>query len=123
MQIPVQITFRDMAPSPALEASIRERAAKLEQFGEVNSCRVAVQEPHRHSHKGTHFHVRIDVTLPGDEIVVARTPATHEAHEDAYVAVREAFETMYRQLNEWVRKRRDTRRGAAAAPPEQSKLT
>lgn len=117
MQIPVQITFRDMETSPALEATIRERVQKLEQFGEVNSCRVLIESPHRSSQKGHHFRVRIDITVPGDEIVVGRDPAGHDAFTDPYVAVRDAFDAASRQVNEWGRKRRDTRRGAAAAPP------
>ncbi len=117
MQIPVQITFRDMETSPALEATIRERVQKLEQYGEVNSCRVLIESPHRHSQKGSHFRVRIDLTLHGDELVVGRDPAAHDAYADPYVAVREAFDAANRQVNEWGRKRRDTRRGAAGAPP------
>lgn len=117
MQVPVQITFRDMETSPALESAIRERAQKLEQYGEVNSCRVLVESPHRHSQKGHHFRVRLDITLPGDEIVIGRDPAGHDSYEDAYVAVREAFDAANRQVSEWVRKRRDTRRVPNEAPP------
>ncbi len=118
MQSPVQITFRDMASSPALELAIRERAAKLDRFGEVNRCRVLIEAPHRHSQKGNHYRVRIDLTLSGEELVVGRDPAAHEAAADAYVAVREAFDAAYRQLNEWGRKRRDTHRVPSASLPQ-----
>lgn len=51
MAYPLQITFRNMAPSAAIEASIREKAAKLEVFYErIMSCRVIVEAPHRHHH-------------------------------------------------------------------------
>ena len=53
MQQPLQITFRDIPRSEALEADIREKAAKLDQFYEkVMACRVVVESPHKHHHKG-----------------------------------------------------------------------
>ena len=53
MQIPLQITFKDMDPSPAIEARIREKAAELERFfAHVSRCHVVVSSPHRHHRKG-----------------------------------------------------------------------
>ena len=108
MQIPLQITFRDMEPSDAVEASIREKAAKLDQFyDQIMSCRVMVEAPHGHHHKGRLFQVRIDLTVPEGELLV-----THEhhhkdsAHEDVYVVIRDAFDAMKRQLEDYARKRR-----------------
>ena len=108
MQIPLEITFRDMEPSEAVEARIREKAAKLDHFYEhVMSCRVMVEAPHGHHHQGRLYHVRIDVTVPDGELLV-----THEhhhkdhAHEDVYVAIRDAFDAMKRQLEDYARKRR-----------------
>lgn len=108
MQIPLQITFRDMEPSDAVEARIREKVAKLDHFYDQNmSCRVMVEAPHAHHHKGKLFQVRIDLTVPEGELLV-----THEhhhkdpAHEDVYVAIRDAFDAMKRQLEDYARKRR-----------------
>ena len=71
MQIPLQITFRDMAPSAAIDARIRERVADLERFYDgITRCHVVVHAPHRRQHQGTLFHVRIDLTVPGAELVV-----------------------------------------------------
>lgn len=107
MQLPLQIVFRNMEPSPAIEAKVRERADKLERFAErIMSCRVAVEERHRHHRQGNLFHVRIDVKLPGTEIVANREPAEHHAHEDVYVAIRDAFDAVQRQLEDHVRLRR-----------------
>lgn len=103
----VQITFRDMDPSAALEARIRERISQLERVCErLTSCRVIVEAPHRHHHQGKLFHIRIDVTLPGGEIVVGRDPAEHHAHEDAYVTVRDAFDALRRRLDDHTQRRR-----------------
>lgn len=105
MQLPLQITFRDMDPSAAVETKIREKAAKLDQFFDhIMSCRVTVEAPHRRHHQGNLFHVRIDVTVPGKELVVSREPAEHQAHEDAYVVIRDAFNAMRRQLEDYSRR-------------------
>ena len=75
MEIPLKITFRDMAPSPAIEANIREKAAKLDSlYDRIMSCRVIVEAPHRHHHKGKTYEVRIDLTVPGGELVINRAP-------------------------------------------------
>ena len=107
MQQPLQITFRDIPRSEALEADIREKAAKLDQFYEkVMACRVMVEAPHSHHHKGNLYHIRIDLTVPGGELVVKRGPKEHHAHEDPYVAVRDAFNAAQRLLQDYARKQR-----------------
>ena len=68
MQIPLQITFRDMEPSDAIEQAVREKAEKLEQFAEIMSCRVVVQMINKHSHKGTLYQVSIELTATGREV-------------------------------------------------------
>ena len=76
MQVPLQITFRNMESSPLAEQWIRAAADKLENlYGRIMGCRVAVEVPHRHRRKGSAYHVRIDLTLPGGEIVVKRQPS------------------------------------------------
>ena len=108
MQIPLQITFRDMEPSAAVEARIREKATKLEQYYDnIISCRVMVEAPHGHKHQGKLFQVHIDLGVPDRELVV--THAHHHkdhAHEDVYVAIRDAFDAMKRQLEDHARVRR-----------------
>ena len=107
MQIPLQITFKNMEPSPAVEAAIREKAAKLEHFADaITSCRVTVEAPHQHHHKGNLYSIKVDVTLPGKEIVTTRNPSQHHAHEDVYVAIRDAFDIARRQLEDYTRQRR-----------------
>ncbi len=107
MQVPLQITFHDIDPSDAIEARIRERAAKLEEFYDrITSCRVVVEAPHRRNHKGRLYSVRIDLALPGAEIVVNREPQLNHAHEDVYVALRDAFNAAQRRIQDYVRRRR-----------------
>lgn len=102
MQTPLQITIRDLEPSEALETRIREKAQKLEEFFKhIVSCRVVVESPHKHHHQGKQFNVRIDIGVPGNEIVVNR-----DHHEDVYVALRDAFDAAKRQLEDYARKTR-----------------
>ncbi len=107
MKIPLQITFQGMEPSPALEARLRVAADKLERYcDEIIGCRVSIESPHRHHETGRVFHVRVTVTVPGQTLVAAREPELHHAYTDVHVAVRDAFDTMRRLLEEHGRKRR-----------------
>ena len=112
MQIPVQITVRDMAHSEALDEHISAKAAKLEQyFSPITSCRVVIEAPHKHSHQGRQYVVRLDITVPGQEIVV-----NHEHDEDVFVALRDAFDAAKRRLEDYARIRRgETRTRQAGA--------
>lgn len=97
MQIPLELTLRDIPHSEAVEARIREKAAKLDRFfGRIMSCRVTVESPQRHKHNGKLYSVHIDLTLPGrGELVVNRVQ-----DEDVYVAIRDAFNAAVRQLED-----------------------
>lgn len=107
MQVPLQITFRYMERSSAVEAKIRERCHRLEQFAEhVTSCRVTLEAPHKPRHNDGLYKVKIDITLPGEEQVASRHLDQHHAHEDIYVAIRDAFDAARRQLEDYVRRRR-----------------
>lgn len=108
MRIPMEITFRHMDPSPAVEARIREKAEKLDRFYEnVMGMRVVVEAPHEHKTQGKLFHVRIDLTVPGGELVVSKGyHHQSQAHEDVYVALRDAFDAAKRRLEEYSRQQR-----------------
>lgn len=106
MQLPLQITFRNIPPSEAVEKKIREKAQKLQRITDnIVACRVTVEAPHKHHYKGSTYQVHIDLTIPGNEIVVSRDPGLNHAHENVYVAVRDAFNAVQRQLEEYVRQR------------------
>ena len=94
MQIPLQITLRNIPRSAAVEAAIRKRAAKLDRFHrKIVSCRVVVEIPSRHKHQGKEFVVHLDIKLPGTEIVVSR-----DHHVDLYTALNDAFHAAQRRL-------------------------
>lgn len=99
--LPLQITMKDIPASPALENQIRERTEKLSQFYDrIISCRVVIEVPQKHKHRGKLFKACIDLSVPGKELVVNR-----KFNEDAHIAVRDAFDAMERQLEDHARKR------------------
>lgn len=125
MELPVQITYRNMEPSDAVTARIEAEAAKLDTFYDrITSCRVLVEAPHRHHKRGELFHVRIELGVPGTELVVSHEPTPHATlshdeeaalkkhievhpeHKDIYVAVRDAFGSARRQLQDYVKRMR-----------------
>ena len=101
MQSSLQISFRGMEPSPAVEARIRERAARLDRlYDRITSCHVVVQAPHQHHHRGKLYEVRIQLRVPRTELLINREGVRDHAHEDVYVAIRDAFEAAERRLED-----------------------
>lgn len=98
---PLQITLHGVTPSVTLERDIRRKAGALRRVcREIVSCRVVVERPHLHRHRGAQFVVRLHLAVPGREIVV-----NHDHDADARVAVRDAFRAARRQLEGHVRRR------------------
>jgi len=94
MQIPLQITIRDIPPSEALTNHIKEKASKLERFADkIISCHVVVEVPQKHKHNGKIYNTRIDITVPKEEIVINKVQ-----DEDIYVSIRDAFNAAKRKL-------------------------
>jgi ribosome-associated translation inhibitor RaiA len=107
MTFPLQITFRDLPSSAAVEAEIRERAEHLERvFDRLTSCRVIVEGRHRPQRAGKVAHLCVELTLPGKIITVGRGATEFEAHDDVFVAVRTAFDAARRRLDRYARRRR-----------------
>jgi ribosome-associated translation inhibitor RaiA len=96
---PVQISYHGMEPSDALTELVHVRAAQLEHVSDrILSLRVLVDAPHHHHRHGNHYRVRIEVTLPGHDIVIGHDVEERDADEDAYQAVRHAFDAARRRL-------------------------
>jgi len=102
MKLPVHIQFHGMEPSGALQASAREHANKLERLApDIVACRVAIGVEQKHQHQGRPYSVRVDLSVPGHELVVNKVQ-----NEDVYVAMRDAFDSMRRQLESLAERRR-----------------
>ncbi|MBU1232948.1 MAG: HPF/RaiA family ribosome-associated protein [Proteobacteria bacterium] len=108
MQVPLQITFRNMESSLAIEADIKKRVDKLNRHHtDIISCRVVVEAPLQHKQKGGLFNVCIDLTCPQGKLEINREPAAqHHAHEDLYVVLRDAFNAADRKLDEYKSRRK-----------------
>lgn len=115
-----------------VEAHIREAASKLDIFcDEIMSCRVLIEAPHRHHRKGRQYHVRVDLTVPGAELVIKRAPrlvsdkptrfhkapdevemeesrelSKYAAHDDVQLSIRDTFDAARRKLQDYARRRR-----------------
>lgn len=102
MEIPLQITTRDIDLTDSIKTEITEKAEKLNIFyNRITRCRVVIESPKRHQHEGKLYSIHIYITIPGAEIMVKR-----ELDKDIYVAIRDAFHDARRKLEEFVRKQR-----------------
>jgi ribosome-associated translation inhibitor RaiA len=91
-----------------VEAKVRERVEELEQFySGIISCHVMIEAPSRRHRQGGLYHIRVDLKVPGREIVVKRDPSEHHVHEDIHVAVRDCFDAARRQLEDHARRQRE----------------
>jgi ribosomal subunit interface protein len=101
MKLPFELRQKDVALTAALAEEIRERAGKLEQFFDrIMRCRVTVEGPGNHHRQGL-YRVKIDITVPGAEIVVDKQEAVNLER-----ALRGAFNAATRRLEDHVRKMR-----------------
>ena len=102
MQLELQITARNFELTDPMRENIHERAEKLDSvYDHIMRCRVVVEVPHRHKHKGILYNVHIYMTVPGGELAIKREP-----NEDIYVAIRDSFDAARRQLEDYARKQR-----------------
>lgn len=107
MQSPPRIIFRGLAPSEGLIEAIERRVEALENvFDGITGCHVLVDLPEHRHRKGHVYHVTVEVSVPRDRIAVSREPEVNHAHEDPYVAVRDAFDAMQRRLQDYSQRRR-----------------
>ena len=108
MQVPLQVTFRNTATSEAVEAEIHKRVEKLYRIhGNIISCRVVVEAPLANKQKGGLYKIRIDITCPESKIEVNREPdPRNQAHQDVYIALRDAFDAAHRKLEQYTARRK-----------------
>jgi len=125
MVMPLQITFRNLDRSDRIEEEIREEATKLEKFyGRIMSCRVVVEAPERHHQRGSMHYIRIDLGVPGAELVIKEEPSLYSSisqaggdevtkelqvpvpHKDLDLAIRDAFRAARRKLQDYAQRQR-----------------
>jgi len=107
MQTQPQVSFDDLPVDESVRDAILDHVSDLERYWDrITGCHVVVAQPHRHHREGRLFSVRVDVVVPGGEIVVNRDHHLDHAHEDALVAVRDAFDAARRRLEDHLRRLR-----------------
>lgn len=109
MNFPVTISFHNMAPNPSetIRENVYHHAEKLQQYyAHIIACRVVIEDPHRHHYKGNLFKVNIELTFPNATLIANRASVENHAHEDVYVAIRDAFDAITGQLKTYRSKQR-----------------
>ena len=103
MNKPLQVLFKGVDRSNAVEDHVRQKVSKLEHLHpQITGCRVTIALPHNHHQQGKQFDVRVEITVPGREVVVNR----EQGNEDMYMALRDAFDAARRQLDDHAREQR-----------------
>ncbi|MGJ3252720.1 MAG: HPF/RaiA family ribosome-associated protein [Elainellaceae cyanobacterium] len=102
MNVPLEISYRHVDKTEALESLIREKVEKLEDVCDhISSCRIAIEKPHEHPSSGTPYRVRIDLRVPpGHELAVDKSPGQGTQYQPLETLIREAFDAARRQLIE-----------------------
>jgi len=118
MQVPLEITFRGVEKTAALDTLIRNKVDKLEEACDhIMSCQVAVEKIHESPDHGSPYRVRVDVTVPpGHEITADKNPSEPKQYVPLDTVIRDTFEAARRQLIELV----DRQQGRTKVHPEQS---
>jgi cold shock CspA family protein/ribosome-associated translation inhibitor RaiA len=119
MEVPLEITFRDVVKTEEMKRLIRQKAAKLDKICDaIISCRVAVERPHAHQLSGSSYRVRINLRVPpGQDLVVRREPSEGYLHERLSAVITEAFDAAFRQL----KKQMEKQLGQVKRHPEQER--
>ena len=120
-----QVTYRNVRPTPHIERAIRREVKKLDRYyPNLTGCHVMLEIPHRHHAMPNPYHVRVDLSLPGAQVVVGRQPTLHATAQDlglaetprefdidapeheVVVSIRHAFDAARRRLQDAVRRQR-----------------
>lgn len=120
MEKALQICFTGVEHSDSVQEAIEERVSKIEDHHDfVNSCKVVVDRPHKHHHKGNIYRIGIEMNVPNDVISINHVKADHLDHENVYIAVRDAFDIADRQLRKVSnRKKRENRVASLLKSPQ-----
>ena len=125
MALSPTITFRRIPGIERVEADVQKRVARLGKYcSSIMAARVLIEPAQRHHHDGNRFHIRIDLTVPGETIVISHEASLRPAarasgalktrkqdepdrsHKYLSLAIREAFDLARRRLQDYARRRR-----------------
>ncbi|RDI37575.1 HPF/RaiA family ribosome-associated protein [Aquicella lusitana] len=96
----LQITVRSISDSPTIEYHIRKHFAKLNRiYSKISNCRVIIDVPQNHKHKGKIFSVSIDITIPGKELI------SRKQSQNLYIAIRNSFAAIEKLLEKHIKRK------------------
>lgn len=100
MDVPLEISFRNIEKTKAIEDLIRKKADKLEQIcNHLVSCHLAIEKLQQHHKSGNPCRVRIDIRVPPrHELVITCESREGDMHDALNIVLRKAFHTSHRQL-------------------------
>lgn len=102
--IDLKIQYLGFAESNAVSAAVWDYVVNLEKFySQIMSCHVIISNPPRKHQKGGIYHVKIRMHMAGADIIIDKEPGANHAHEDVYVALRDAFDAAKRKVEDFAR--------------------
>lgn len=102
-----QVVFHNIDQTAALTDAVQKRINKLQRFcDQIITGRVVLDSPHNNHHKGRVYSVGLEIHTPSKEVRVNQEQHDNHAHEDLYVAIRDAFDVAERQLRSVEKKHR-----------------
>jgi ribosome-associated translation inhibitor RaiA len=118
MQMPIQVSFHGLEHSDALETTCKRSVSKLERYcKDITSCRVTVGKSQHRRSSGDLYELRIGLRVPGRTLVVNRVAPVHASNVQLALALREAFDSLRRRLQDHVRVRRGAVKAHTFRPP------
>jgi ribosomal subunit interface protein len=113
MQLPIQLTFRGLEPSDNVSDYTKKKAEKLRTFhAHIGSCHVVIEAPTPHHRHGGAFRARIELAVPGHQLVAGAHNGSATGHSDLYAAIDDAFDDAERVLKRHAERQRESRRQA-----------
>ena len=101
MKPAVDVVYRDLESSAALNETISKKLEKLNRFtDQIIHSRVVLDTPHNHKHKGKQFRASIELDIKGHPIAITQD------NESIHLAVRDAFNTAERKVKQITAKQR-----------------
>lgn len=105
MKPAVDVVYRDLDSSAALNEVIIKKLAKLSRYSDqILRSRVILDTPHNHKHKGKQFRASIELDIKGHPFA-----AITQDDESIHIAVRDAFYTAERKVKELTSRQRSMR--------------
>ncbi|MDG0815954.1 HPF/RaiA family ribosome-associated protein [Bdellovibrio svalbardensis] len=102
--IDLKIQFLGFPESEAVSAAVWDYVEHLEKLcDQIMSCHVVINRPPQKSHQGGIYHIKIRLHMRGANIIIDKEPGKNHAHEDVYVALRDAFDAAKRKVEDFMR--------------------